>query len=224
MAARDIGEQLARGAENLGETSAAYGTQLYGNAYQQAQAQQAATGGQLAGQAVGAEQYNLERQNQLQRQQLQNQLLGAQTLGAGEAGQLAGLQQQYGLQGVTSDEQRARQAFEQNQLNQYSNIATTLGGMGGTSTSTEKTDPGLLSSIGTAMNVGQGIMGMFSDRRLKRNIRRIGTLLSYPLYVFDYIWGENNVVGFMSDEVNQDAVTVHPSGYDMINLNLVREI
>ena len=63
---------------------------------------------------------------------------------------------------------------------------------------------------------------MMSDRRLKRNIKRIGTVLGYPLYIFDYVWGKT-AIGFMSDEVNQDAVSVHPSGFDWINLNLVRE-
>ena len=69
----------------------------------------------------------------------------------------------------------------------------------------------------------QGGMGlaMMSDRRLKRNITVIGTFKQYPLYLFQYIWGKW-AVGVMSDEVNQDAVTRLPNGYDMVDLARVR--
>ncbi|RLC09928.1 MAG: hypothetical protein DRI24_21035 [Deltaproteobacteria bacterium] len=60
--------------------------------------------------------------------------------------------------------------------------------------------------------------GMFSDRRLKRNIKQIGKLMGYPFYIFTYLWGERSV-GFMSDEVNQDAVTRHQNGFDFIDLS-----
>jgi hypothetical protein len=80
-----------------------------------------------------------------------------------------------------------------------------------------------------ASNMGmQGLMsgatsvaGMFSDRRLKKNIERVGTWLTYPLYKFQYIWGEW-AVGIMSDEINQDAVSVHPSGFDIVDYMKVR--
>lgn len=47
--------------------------------------------------------------------------------------------------------------------------------------------------------------GLFSDRRLKRNIERIGTVKGLPWYSFEYIWGEK-AEGFMSDEVPQQYV------------------
>jgi hypothetical protein len=80
-----------------------------------------------------------------------------------------------------------------------------------------------------ASNMGmQGLMsgatsvaGMFSDRRLKKNIERVDTWLTYPLYKFQYIWGEW-AVGIMSDEINQDAVSVHPSGFDIVDYMKVR--
>jgi hypothetical protein len=71
------------------------------------------------------------------------------------------------------------------------------------------------------MNLGTSAMGAFSDRRLKNNIERIGTWLSYPLYKFQYIWGEW-AVGVMSDEINQDAVSVHPSGFDIVDYMKVK--
>ena len=53
---------------------------------------------------------------------------------------------------------------------------------------------------------------MFSDRRLKRNIERVGTMQNgLPLYQFDYIWGGPRQTGVMGDEVlavRPDAVSV----------------
>lgn len=60
----------------------------------------------------------------------------------------------------------------------------------------------------------------FSDRRLKTNIKRIGThRLGIGIYEFDYVWGEH-ATGVMADEVKTvmpEAVTRHPSGYDMVD-------
>jgi uncharacterized protein YoxC len=60
----------------------------------------------------------------------------------------------------------------------------------------------------------------FSDRRLKTNIKRIGTHpLGIGIYEFDYVWGEH-ATGVMADEVKTvmpEAVTRHPSGYDMVD-------
>lgn len=68
---------------------------------------------------------------------------------------------------------------------------------------------------------GMGSMaGMMSDRRLKHHIKRIGTVLGYPFYIFTYLWGERSV-GFMSDELNKEAVTQHASGFDVVNLNKI---
>jgi hypothetical protein len=68
---------------------------------------------------------------------------------------------------------------------------------------------------------GGASMAMMCDRRLKRNITRIGSFKQYPLYLFQYIWGKW-AVGPMADEVNQDAVTRLPSGYDMVDLARVK--
>ncbi|MFC1626298.1 PilX N-terminal domain-containing pilus assembly protein [Pseudomonadota bacterium] len=64
----------------------------------------------------------------------------------------------------------------------------------------------------------------FSDRRLKMDIKRIGT---HPLgigwYSFEYLWGER-AVGVMADEVKKimpEAVNRHSSGYDMVNYALI---
>jgi hypothetical protein len=65
---------------------------------------------------------------------------------------------------------------------------------------------------------------MASDRRLKKNIKRIGThVLGIGVYLFDYLWGET-AIGVMADEVKTvmpEAVIKHPSGYDMVNYDMI---
>lgn len=67
---------------------------------------------------------------------------------------------------------------------------------------------------------------MASDRRLKRDIVRIGqTPGGIPTYRFKYIWSDEEVVGVMADEVEAvipEAVVVLPNGYKMVNYDLVR--
>jgi hypothetical protein len=60
----------------------------------------------------------------------------------------------------------------------------------------------------------------FSDRRLKRNITRDGEHGPYPVYTFQYLDDDQWYRGVMSDDVrkiNPAAVSVHESGFDMIN-------
>lgn len=66
---------------------------------------------------------------------------------------------------------------------------------------------------------------MFSDRRLKENIVRVGSTPSgLPVYAFNYIWGGGQQVGVMADEVAKaipDAVVEHESGYLMVDYSKV---
>ena len=81
-------------------------------------------------------------------------------------------------------------------------------------------------STGNAMS---GLFGLgsaaikYSDRRLKRNIKRIGThRLGIGLYDFDYIWGEHSQ-GVMADEVMRvmpAAVSVH-DGYMAVDYSMI---
>ena len=63
-----------------------------------------------------------------------------------------------------------------------------------------------------------------SDRRLKKNIKRIGThVLGIGLYTWDYLWGQP-FSGVMADEVEQvmpEAVVMHPSGFKMVNYSML---
>lgn len=63
-----------------------------------------------------------------------------------------------------------------------------------------------------------------SDRRLKNNIKRIGThILGIGLYTWDYLWGEP-FAGVMAHEVEQvmpEAIVIHPSGFKMVNYEML---
>ena len=64
----------------------------------------------------------------------------------------------------------------------------------------------------------------FSDRRLKRNIKRIGThRLGIGIYSFDYVWGDS-AVGVMADEVEAimpEAVSEF-GGFKAVNYAMLR--
>jgi hypothetical protein len=73
---------------------------------------------------------------------------------------------------------------------------------------------------------GLGAAGItaFSDKRLKKNINRIGTsIMGFPVYAFDYIWGGDRQVGVMA----QDVVKVMPeavstvSGYMAVDYGMI---
>lgn len=65
----------------------------------------------------------------------------------------------------------------------------------------------------------------FSDRRLKRDIRRIGVLPNgLPTYSFRYRWDDVQRRGVMADEVRKvmpSAVHAHESGYDMVDYGAI---
>lgn len=73
-------------------------------------------------------------------------------------------------------------------------------------------------------SLGAAAMPKFSDRRLKRNILRIGThVLGIGIYIWEYLWGEKSI-GVMADEVEKvmpDAVITHSSGYKMVNYGML---
>jgi hypothetical protein len=74
---------------------------------------------------------------------------------------------------------------------------------------------GLFSLAGT----GATAAIKYSDRRLKRNIERIGTWNGLGLYSYRYIWGASDI-GVMADEVERvmpDAVSVDSRGFKMVD-------
>lgn len=74
--------------------------------------------------------------------------------------------------------------------NSSSGISTgsMLGGVGG-----------ILGGIGSMASGG-----LFSDRRLKTNIRKLGESFGLPVYSFNYLWNlAKDEIGFMADEVRK---------------------
>jgi hypothetical protein len=71
------------------------------------------------------------------------------------------------------------------------------------------------------MMSGLGSMAlMFSDRRLKKNIKFLEVRSGVKWYEYEYIWEDGKKsVGVMADEVSHipDAVWTHPTGYKMVN-------
>jgi hypothetical protein len=89
--------------------------------------------------------------------------------------------------------------------------------------------PGLMSGLGFSgpaagsqglggmLGAGLGSLGsLFSDRRLKRDIVKVGEDANGNIYHFKYIWSDEVYEGRMADELAQikpDAVEVTKDGY-----------
>jgi len=80
--------------------------------------------------------------------------------------------------------------------------------------------------IATGINAIAGIAAIFSDRRLKTAVRRLGVWKGYTLYRYRYLWDQYNPwapayrEGVMAQEVmitNPDAVRTHWTGYYMVD-------
>jgi len=152
---------------------------------------------------------------------LQNQLGAANTantlyntqLGGQQAALTAGQASQTQAQNDLTNQVNMfnyQQQLPYNQINQLSNLIT--GQYGGT-TSTTTPQQSLLGSL-------------FSDRRLKDNIQRIGTADNgLPIYSFIYKGDKSNRthVGFMADEVEKihpEAVFTLTSGHKMVRYEI----
>lgn len=154
--------------------------------------------------------------------------------GRGRSG-LAGEAAARGLGGafsslVSGERQRQLQAlpfaFGQAQApfnQQFGLLQALLGApVGQTQTGTQSSTqiPGRLSSIGQIASLAAPFAFGFSDRRLKRNIRRVGEMFGFPAYEFEYVWSVERHIGVMADEVRAkvpEAVIEGPYGLEMVN-------
>lgn len=77
------------------------------------------------------------------------------------------------------------------------------------------------SMLGGLFSAGANLLPLaFSDRRLKRDIKRVGTEKGLSVYTFRYLWDDLERTGFMADEVAAaypDAVHTHPSGFSVVD-------
>ena len=89
---------------------------------------------------------------------------------------------------------------------------------------------GMMGGLGNLALTGAKMAGMFSDRRMKENIVKIGSLDNgLNLYKFDYkpefkdIAGHNTYIGVMADEAKAipNAVIRQSNGYDMVDYSKV---
>lgn len=219
-------QAASRFSQDLGDTL----NSLYLPAYQQAQQQRQAGAGmwsdalnrQLSAAGVGFD-----------------TLGGASTLGSENinrglsfAPQLAqlGYSPAQILQEIGGSRQGQEQQYRQAPLSLAAQIAQLLGDptvltrSEGKSVSQRGVSEGfsdIFGGSGSSMFGGGGMA--FSDRRLKQYINKIGEYAGLPVYLFQYLWGQW-AVGFMSDEVREkypQAVTVHPSGYDMVDYGMI---
>jgi len=76
--------------------------------------------------------------------------------------------------------------------------------------------------------LGRGLGGLafrYSDRRLKRDVKRIGTgFYGLPIYRYDYLWGEP-AIGYMADEVAAvapHAIMVGHDGFAQVNYGALK--
>jgi hypothetical protein len=100
--------------------------------------------------------------------------------------------------------------------NVYSNYQAQMNNYNAQTQSANQFTGGLF-GLGSAGLLAYGM----SDRRIKRDVRRIGTLRNgLPWYSFRYRWSDKLEEGVMSDDVRKlmpQAVAVHASGFDMVD-------
>ena len=102
------------------------------------------------------------------------------------------------------------------------NIARSILGTGGTEYLIGGGNAGFWQNTNPVSGITTGGFGPGgSDRRLKKNISKIGKSLSgLKIYSFEYkdkSFGDGIFQGVMSDEVPSNAVVKHPAGYDMVD-------
>lgn len=75
--------------------------------------------------------------------------------------------------------------------------------------------------FGGLLGLGQLGLAAFSDRRLKRDIKRIGALPSgLPVYSYRYVFSDEPQIGVMAQETLNyfpEAVSMHASGFLQVN-------
>ncbi len=187
-------------------------------------------------------------------QNVQNQLGAAGNLfaaGGQTAGLLSGLDQTAlgnQLQGlstvpsITQADAGANAALQAGQISrglplsnigQLLNLILPIAGLGGQSTGQgQSTTYNTMSPVQTALGwtqVGTNALNLgkslFSDRRLKTEIKQVGELYDgTPVYRFRYLPGDGpTVIGLMADEVTPEAVTQDDHGFKMVDYEVATQ-
>lgn len=133
----------------------------------------------------------------------------------GGQGQIGQQQAQNVIQGDVLRDQQAQTA-EADALRDFLALTTGAGSQFGVQTSTQRESPGALGIIGAGL---QAAPFLFSDRRLKEDVKRVGKMDDgTPIYTYRYIGGDTHLMGVMADEVKTpEAVMTLPNGLQMVN-------
>lgn len=156
--------------------------------------------------------------NDFQNQAVQQQLGATGALG-GVLGQIMGNQEAaLGAQDrIQQQEQNELDSQYQNSLlgqnadfdalSNYLSVISGIAGLGGQSTGTQQQKAG----FGGILSAGLGLAGLFSDRRLKEGIKRVGqTDDGVPIFTYRYKGSDQVHMGVMAQDVAQvrpDAVS-----------------
>lgn len=213
--------------------SSAYGknqTQLdqaKNDAYQQANYQSVLAGSQEAQRLYGDQLAGSQFANQAQAQQYAQALQNSQFNNQARA---QGLQEQTALRDLPINELNALRSSTQIQNPNFSAVPQSTAAGTDISGNIYKSAQMQNDNFNNMMN---GFYSMASsaaaasDRRVKRNIRRIGITdhLRLPLYAYQYVWDRTRTrVGVMADEVLSvapHAVLRHPEGYLMVDYGMI---
>lgn len=220
--------------ETTGKALSNLATNLYGQAYEGDKGRQMGALGQLAQMGQQGVQNRLAGAGLFQ-QGLQNQMAGIGLGGAVQGlnyadpaalyqwGSLAQnapfdyLQKGANILGSLRFPQQSTQSVQHNPLSQLMGLGGAIGGMA------------LPATMGGG-SLGGALLGgmMLSDRRVKSDIKRIGTSRDrgIPIYRYRYLWDAPDVlrVGVMADEMAQidpSAVRTRPDGLAMVDYDKV---
>ena len=171
------------------------------------------------GSALGGLELDVRNQQLAAGQQLAG-LGGAanQQLGfLGGQGQIGQQQAQNQIQADVLQNQQAQTA-EADALQNYLALTTGAGSQFGVQSSTSRQSPGLFGALGAGL---QAAPFLFSDRRLKEDISRVGKMDDgTPIYTYRYKGGDTYHMGVMADEVevkHPTAVATLDNGLKMVN-------
>lgn len=133
---------------------------------------------------------------------------------------MGGQQQQFNQSQINANvlQDQQAQTGELNALQDYLALTTGAGSQFGVQSSTSrKSGGGLMAALGMGLQAAPFI---FSDRRLKDNIKRVGrTDDGLPIYTYTYKGSDTVQMGVMSDEVEavMPHAVVEASGYKGVN-------
>lgn len=178
--------------------------------------------GRAAAQAVAPIEYQAYNQAQnraLQAAGMSPAIQQASYLPAQMLGQIGGQQQQQDQAQI--DAQRSLYQEQQRApiagLENYAALIGGIGGQGGLTTGSAGRSTGL----GDIISGGLGLASLFSDRRLKKDVKKIGnTAKGHNLYEFKYLWSDDVRVGVMADEVPH-AIAGQIGGYNVVDYGKV---